>query len=302
MKLIFSRKGFDAGAGGVASPILPSGEFCSLPIPEPLVQGRFCRYADIRIGQESVGKLVQDLGGRCKNQPLTANSVAHLDPDLNPQSILRLPGWQPIFGQAGAAEKHLQNQGVAAGDIFLFYGWFREVQHRNGRYCYVTHSPDRHILFGWLQIEQRLPVVDTIDRPLWTNYHPHCQMPAYHRLNCLYLATPQIKLPGISITAAGSGVFQQFHPRLTLTHPNATRSLWQLPDWFHPQGRRSMLSYHTRPDRWSRRGEYTCLQTVGRGQEFVLDCEDYPEAIEWVADLLQNTPVDCSTAPSAAAN
>jgi hypothetical protein len=29
------------------------------------------------------------------------------------------------------------------------------------------------------------------------------------------------------------------------------------------------------------------LTAVGRGQEFVLDCDHYPEAISWVADLLK---------------
>ncbi len=29
--------------------------------------------------------------------------------------------------------------------------------------------------------------------------------------------------------------------------------------------------------RWSRKGDYTMLQTVGRGQEFVIDTKDYPE-------------------------
>ncbi|MCD6328671.1 hypothetical protein J7M28_14125, partial [bacterium] len=33
MRIIFSRKGFDAANGGVASPIFPDGSFCSLPIP-----------------------------------------------------------------------------------------------------------------------------------------------------------------------------------------------------------------------------------------------------------------------------
>ena len=34
MKIILSRKGFDAEAGGFASPILPDGTMVSLPIPD----------------------------------------------------------------------------------------------------------------------------------------------------------------------------------------------------------------------------------------------------------------------------
>lgn len=33
MKIIFSRKGFDASYGGYPSPILPDGRMISLPIP-----------------------------------------------------------------------------------------------------------------------------------------------------------------------------------------------------------------------------------------------------------------------------
>jgi hypothetical protein len=28
------------------------------------------------------------------------------------------------------------------------------------------------------------------------------------------------------------------------------------------------------------------LKAASRGQEFVLDCDDYPEAIHWLAELL----------------
>ena len=33
MKIILSRKGFDSGYGGIASPVLPDGTLLSLPIP-----------------------------------------------------------------------------------------------------------------------------------------------------------------------------------------------------------------------------------------------------------------------------
>ncbi len=41
MKLVLSRKGFDASNGGVASPILPDGTMCSLPIPDRNSSVRF---------------------------------------------------------------------------------------------------------------------------------------------------------------------------------------------------------------------------------------------------------------------
>jgi hypothetical protein len=45
------------------------------------------------------------------------------------------------------------------------------------------------------------------------------------------------------------------------------------------------LSYHSRPERWVRDGEDILLQTVARGQEFVLDCEEYPGIYGWFAKL-----------------
>lgn len=124
MKIILSRKGFDAGPGGVASPIFPSGALCSLPIPESFPSHRSKRYKEIQVGNQSLGTIVNDLtGGRVK-----PDTFAHLDPDLNALSVPRQTNWRPVFGQAGAAEKHLQNQGVKEGDVFVFYGWFRQVE------------------------------------------------------------------------------------------------------------------------------------------------------------------------------
>jgi Nucleotide modification associated domain 3 len=46
------------------------------------------------------------------------------------------------------------------------------------------------------------------------------------------------------------------------------------------------LSYHGDKSRWARDGDAVLLRTVGRGQEFVLDCQEYPEAIQWLCHLL----------------
>lgn len=285
MKIIFSRKGFDSVAGEIPSPIFPSGKLCSLPIPETASNGRTCRYGDVQVGQESLAKVVQDLKGRFRGELLTSNSLVHLDPDLNPESISRLPDWKPVFGQAGAAEKHLRNRNVDAGDIFLFYGWFREVEQVSGKYRYVQRSPDLHVMFGWLQIEQRFSMSGASDLPEWMLYHPHCQQPKYDGLNGVYVSRD--RLTEIPLDQPGAGLFQRFLPELSLTAPGKTRSIWQLPLWFHPTGRQSSLSYHNQPGRWSFQDNYAFLQTVGRGQEFVLDCNDYPEAKEWLTNLLK---------------
>ena len=102
MKLIFSRKGFDSSAGGVPSPIFPDGRMVSLPIPDDRSK---VTYTDISFNGVSLGPIVAQLtGGR-----ISAHSPAHIDPDLVKNSLPRLAGWRPIFGQTGPAQGHLRN-------------------------------------------------------------------------------------------------------------------------------------------------------------------------------------------------
>ncbi|MFO7680451.1 MAG: hypothetical protein R6X34_10405 [Chloroflexota bacterium] len=282
MKIILSRKGFDSATGKVPSPILPSGQLCSLPIPDtyPAQQITLRSYQEIRAGDVSVGQLVDDLTrGR-----ITPALPTHLDPDLNAASVPRLPGWRPVFGQSGAAETHLRRQGVGPGDLFLFYGWFRQVELANGRFRYFPHAPDWHVLFGWLQIERRIPLTAAVDIPPWTADHPHCQRCQIRNPDALYIARETLDLSGVD--QPGGGIFPCFHEGLRLTDPHSQhRSLWRLPVWFHPENRPSHLSYHGRPKSWRRQDGFVQLQTVGRGQEFVLDCDHYPEAADWLQTL-----------------
>ena len=277
MKIILSRKGFDASVGKVASPIFESGALCSLPIPESDSNSTSPRYEEIRFGDQSLGSIVSDLT-RGKIQP---RIPAHLDPDLNRESITRLTGWKPAFGQAGAAERHLQNRGVGEGDVFLFYGWFRRVERDVGRYRYVQSEPDLHMLFGWLQIEQRIPVVQRPQIPVWAREQSTDP-------DSLYIATDQLHLPGVTIDRPGAGIFPCYHPALCLTElePYLSRRTWRLPAWMYPGTRKSALTYHANPKRWEMNEGYTRLKSVGRGQEFVLDCDKYPEAVKWLADVL----------------
>src|SRR5690242_14756290 len=109
MKIILSRKGFDSSAGRIASPILPSGRLCSLPI-RAADDENAPRYRDILFDGQPLGKLLHDLTG----DDTWLVRPAHLDPDINISSVPRKPGWRGAFGQAGAAERHLQNQHVEA--------------------------------------------------------------------------------------------------------------------------------------------------------------------------------------------
>lgn len=277
MKLILSRKGFDSSAGGKPSPIFPDGTMISLPIPD---KASPIAYQDITGNQHaSVGELVEDLAGR---PPVHR---AHLDPDLSAHALPRMRGW--IFGQEGAAEKHLENHGVGAGDVFVFFGRFRRVERSASQWQYVRSCRPIHVIFGWLQVAERVAVWEWPGGAEWAQYHPHFHRKP-HPANVVYVATERLALPGLKSSAIpGAGLFPCFTPQLQLTEPLCSKtSLWLLPEWFHPSHRGSVLTYHGDPSRWRRLKEGVMLKAASRGQEFVLDCDDYPEAINWLAELL----------------
>lgn len=167
MRLILSRKGFDSSPafGRCASPILPDGQMLSLPIPHD--EGRV-PYGDLRPRALDVGQIVADL----TNDALNPDRPAHLDPDLERSSRTRLQGWLAAFGQDGIAQRHLEREGVGPEDLFLFFGWFKQVERVRGRYRYCAKAPDWHVIFGWLRVGQVLRLgPDSI--PDWLLDHPH---------------------------------------------------------------------------------------------------------------------------------
>lgn len=279
MKIILSRKGFDSTSGGVPSPIFPDGRMLSLPIPDK--QSRIA-YSKIH-GTDSatMSELVEQLAS------IPPTHLAHLDPDLSPHSIPRLDGWRPIFGQVGSSEGHLQNQGVGPGDVFLFFGLFRPVERCSTGWRFLRESRPIHALFGWLQIAERVAVSAWRSTDQWALYHPHFAR-SPHPSNVIYVSGERLRLPHRGLNGvAGAGVFQFYSPKLRLTAPDSERpGRWLLPQWFSPEGRASTLSFHGDSARWEKADGDLMLSSVSRGQEFVLNCDDYPEAIEWLDGLL----------------
>ena len=279
VKIILSRKGFDSTSGGVPSPIFPDGRMLSLPIPDK--QSHIC-YEEI-CGCESatMGVLVEQLS----SMPRTHR--AHLDPDLSSQSIPRLNGWRPIFGQVGASEGHLQNQHVGRGDVFLFFGLFRRIEESPKGWRYIRGTRPIHALFGWLQVAGRIPVSSWPSTERWALYHPHF-VRSPHPSNVIYTSSKSLCLPNLpSNGIAGAGIFQFYSPKLQLTDPKSIRpGRWLLPEWFNPEQRASNLSFHSDASRWETGKGGVFLSSVSRGQEFVLNCDDYPEAIPWLQSLV----------------
>jgi len=289
VRIVLSRKGFDSANGGVASPVLPDGRLVSLPIPSKAAPVSF---REIRVNGEQLGPIVEDLtGGRVRR-----GDRAHLDPDLARGAIPRLPGWRPAFGQIDSAQSHLAGQGVTVGDLFLFFGWFREVGAVEGSWRYRRDAPDRHLVFGWLSVGEVIPVGPDagalLQRHPWLASHPHVHLGRSSN-NAIYVASERLRVPGDARRGLpGAGIFESVNDDLVLTKPDQSRrSLWNLPSWFQPIDGRTSLSYHRDEKRWKRRRTGVELTTVGRGQEFVLDCADWPDAIPWAVEIIaRNTP------------
>lgn len=283
MKIIFSRKGFDSGSGGVPSPILPDGRMFSLPIPDKRSN---IQYQDIIWQEFNVGDIVSDLTkGRVPH-----HYKAHLDPDLQFNSLSRLQGWKPILGQAKAAQGHLRNQKIEPGDIFLFFGLFQEIVLNRDRWIYREDSVAKHVIWGWLQIDI-IVAVDSCSKNEypWALYHPHFYR-GIDRTNTIYFSKKQLSIPGVSAEKIkGAGVFEHFSKGLQLSMTDSENaSVWELPGWFYPRNDRPPLTYHGDQKRWKPNNDKATLNSVPRGQEFVLDCHYYPEANDWIAGLLTN--------------
>ena len=259
MKLVFSRKGFDSSAGGFPSPII-NGKPISLPIPYPSSKSSYQHF--------NLGKIVKDLTSR----KLTEKDLCHNDPDLE----------MGAFGQVSSAQSHLHNQNVGSGDLFLFFGWFREAEMVDGNYRYKSDAIDHHRIFGWMFVDQKFSVGSETEefRRKWTKYanHPHA-IGKWGPNNTMYLASKTFSMFGEHIIR-GFGTFS-VSKRTLLTNDNApSKRFWSVPDWLNPAKGGCIPSYH---DRKSYIGGL--LKTAGRGQEFVCHPHQNKKFKEWLLEL-----------------
>lgn len=264
MRIIFSRKGFDSGSGGVPSPIL-DGIPLSLPIPTS--RRSSTTYSDLGLGE-----IVHDLTrGR-----VGATHLCHHDPDLRVGAL----------GQVGRAQSHLEKNGVDAGDLFVFWGLFRQVMHGSDGYRYVSHAPKEHRIFGWLLVDE---VVRLGSNGSWAadeypnlRHHPHC-LADWQDNNTVYLAAEELRIDGRSLGLAGAGEFPRSSDALRLSQPDGLTSVWNVPNWLNPKRGGVGMTYHSKPERWGQ----TTVQTVARGQEFVASVAGRLDALEWLEALFQ---------------
>jgi hypothetical protein len=310
MKIILSRKGFDSKNGEVASPIFSAGdgELRLFSLPIPLAQAT-CEYQDISWSEGNVRELIAALRGN-KRKPLP--NTPHLDPDLHHGALNhRHPGWRPIFGQNSGPESQLQKAGVAHPmdpanrPLFLFFGWYREIQHTQIGYRYRHGAPDLHAFFGWLQVERKIILTGSSSREAvirampWAASHPHVACSYYDKgKNAIYVApqpgsaSDQLILNGRKTGLPASGTFRRFVPEVhTLTMKGKSRRYWRVPYWFYRNGEPG-LGMHGKRTRWAaipNDSEHIQLQSVDIGQEFVFDSTEHEEekVFTWIESIIQ---------------
>lgn len=238
MRIVFSRKGFDSAAGGGPSPIV-DGRPVSLPIPANGASRT--AYGDLGLG---------DFAAAASRDRLGEGDLCHHDP-------MFLADGTCLFGQCGAAQTHLVNRGVGVGDVFLFFGLFREE----------ASGEPHHRIFGYLAVESVIDLTDCNDaerQELSGHGHPHAL--GLHAANdAIY---------------RGEGRQARFaSEELRLTVPGGPPSVWERPAWLERGG----LSYHDRADRWLRGGR---LRSVARGQEFVAEIGRRAAPRKWLARVV----------------
>jgi hypothetical protein len=138
------------------------------------------------------------------------------------------------------------------------------------------------VFFGWLCVGDRITRYRgaRLDAA-WASDHPHVMYEVGKR-NTIYVAAQARGDSGYD-----AGAFRTLRSDLILTEEGRSASNWRLPSWFLRPGIAPTLTYHCSVTLWSQQRDFVRLRTVGRGQEFVLDTKDYPEATDWARKIIQ---------------
>jgi hypothetical protein len=281
-RIILSRKGVDASAGGFPS-LICDGRLLNIPIPEdhfhhdvmygqlPLPPGPWETFA-------TFGGLVSHLTrGR-----INGATPVHLDPDVRPQLHPVGKRCRSALGQCCSFDAELES--VGEGDLFLFFGWFAESTVADNA---VRISPrHEHTLWGWLQTDRPIRGLAPRDQP--SHPHEHAKrIEARHTggRNSLYPALDHLTFLE---SIPGCGAFPLWTNRLRLTHPacrQGCRSLWRLPSFFHQR-----LGGIGQDAVWTRDADFTVVQAVGQHQEYVLEVPGDAATRQQIATWLQSLP------------
>jgi len=263
-KIILSRKGFDSKYGEKPSPILQDGTLLSIPIPlEKDSNGYF--------GLEYKGKTYAQLLQQLRVKQDYINCSCHLDPDIYKSAKVRDENWRACFGQSDGALTHLESKGVDKGDIFLFFGWFKQTVELDGKISYLRGAQDKHIIFGYLQVDKKVSG-SNLKECYW---HPHANG-HFETKNIIYKSSDYL----LDTDLPGFGTFK-LSKDLILTKDGYSRSKWELPECLENVD----MTYHD-----SRNKKMDYFQSAMIGQEFIMDSN--PEIEIWIISLAENNRIE----------
>src|SRR5206468_8459021 len=110
--------------------------------------------------------------------------------------------------------------------------------------------------------------------------HPHVQFFDNEvSLNRIYVS---------SRSGLKAGTFPTERGALVLTKDGGRRSRWLLPEAFESLFLARDLSYHGNETRWDKEGAKIALQTVSRGQEFVLDGKRHSKVLRYLVNRIKD--------------
>ena len=265
MKLILSRKGMDSKAGKMPSPILPDGTLLSLPIPD---KNSGLSYGDIVYNGKTYMEIIQELKptfDECK--------CCHLDPDIR-DDITHPENWKPAFAQHHAAASYLDNNGVGEGDLFLFFGWFRQSEYDSeGKLRFVRSAKDLHIIYGYMQVGSVVRSLEEIKNNY--GYHPHANIT--DSSNRLYVARDVLSFADC---VKGYGTLK-YDKCTVLTKDGFSRSKWEIPQCFYSDD--VTISLNGDLFKTDENG-VKYFQSPRRGQEIVINATD--GIMDWVKTII----------------
>ena len=100
----------------------------------------------------------------------------------------------------------------------------------------------------------------------------------------MYVAREELALPGVPTGLPGFGLMKS---GVRLTAPDSHQpSTWAAPAWLNPLTGGPGLTYHPEK-RWN---PDNTLRAAARGQEFVADIGERPDALNWLARLFRTEP------------
>lgn len=277
MKVILSRKGFDLKHGGIPCPILPDGTLLSFPKPNDI---GYLKYDDLL---NNNGQSYLDIIHSLKPKLATTLTSARCfpNPDIQNGVYLTPPDWKPAYGQFGPSESHLDSQNITVGDIFLFYGWFKQTEYDvDGNLHFIPDAPELHIIFGYLQIGAIIKNNNYIARKYHWHSNAHIDN-SKKKHNTIYIPTKKLSYNN---RQKGYGLLP-YSKKLVLTKEGYHYSKWELPAFFKRPD--VTITYHNNiTNGFIPNKEY--FQSSSIGQEFVITGTF--DLKNWVHDLISDDP------------